>query len=126
MGIAFGVVLFMIFCVGIVALYKRACNVLERAGTLNPLKRKEGQLAPLVRSLEREGFFAVPSRGGQGLVLVTNDFLSEMVTLAAKEKRFAWELPRYELVVREFPESSTYSHQLCSRSHAIGFNWQHN
>lgn len=117
------VVAFLVFCCGVVAIYKKIADVTDTVGSLNPLKRK-GHLVPIVRMLEREGFFTRPGFQ-QPLVVIENEFISNMIATAAENPAFAWELPRYELTVREFPEHPDYGYQLCSRSHAIGFNWRH-
>lgn len=115
--------LLLIFAVGIVAIYKKITTFTEQVGALNPAKRKR-HLVPIVRMLEREGFFAKPGFQ-QPLSLIRNEFISTMITEAAKDPTFGWELAKYELTVREFTESSDYGYLLCSRSHCIGFNWLH-
>ena len=120
---AIAVVLLLLLAVGIVAVYKKLTAFLDKVGTLNPAKRSK-HLVPIVRMLEREGFFAKP--GFQlPLVMLRNEFISDMITKAATDPSFGWELAKYELVVRAYPESTDYGYMLCSRSHAIGFNWLH-
>lgn len=123
MAAAIVIILFLVFCCGVVAIYKKITNVTDAVGSLNPLKRK-GHLVPIVRMLERDGFFAHPTFKTP-LVVIENEFISNMIATAAEDPAFAWELPRYELTVREFPDHPDYAYQLCSRSHAIGFNWRH-
>lgn len=118
-----GAILLLVMAIGIVAIYKKISAFLEKVGTLNPLKRT-GHLVPIIRMLEREGFFAAPTFKTQ-LALIHNEFISSMITKAAEDPSFGWELAKYELVVREFPENPDFGYMLCSRSHAIGFNWLH-
>jgi hypothetical protein len=120
---AIAVILLLILAVGVVAIYKKIAGFMEKVGTLNPAKRNT-HLVPVVRMLEREGFFAKPQFQAE-LVLIKNEFISTMITKAATDPSFGWELAKYELLVREYPESTEYGFLLCSRSHAIGFNWLH-